>query len=122
VWPKTTFSALADERIHAALLTERPVRHLLLAGVETSICVFQTALGAIGAGLEVTVLVDCVGARRGEDGRACLEALARHGTHLLPSETVLYSILHATGHPCFREFTRLVKGHHLPAPRTGAAG
>ncbi|MBI5691172.1 MAG: isochorismatase family protein [Verrucomicrobia bacterium] len=121
VWPKTTFSALADERLHAALLADRPVRHLLLAGIETSICVFQTALGAIAAGLEVTILVDCVGARRSGDAQVCLEALARHGAHLLPSETVLYSILHDTGHPCFREFTRLVKAHHAPASRTGTA-
>ncbi len=115
-WAKTTFSALADPVIRAALLETQPVEHLLLCGVETPICVYQTAIEALAAGLQVTVLSDAVGARRPDDARVALEALARHGAHVLPVETIFYALLGTTVHPFFRPFTRLVKEHAAPAP------
>lgn len=108
-WGKRTFSALADDTIRAALLAERRVGHLILCGLETPICVYQTAIAALAEGVDVTVLSDCVVARRADDSRVCLEALARHGAHVLPAETVFYALLRDADHPQFREFTRLVK-------------
>jgi len=108
---KTTFSALADEAIRRALLDERQTEHLLICGVETPVCVYQTAIDALAAGLPVTILSDAVGARRSEDAAACLAALARAGAHVLPSETVFYSLLHDVAHPFFKAYTQLVKSH-----------
>ncbi len=59
----------------------------------------------------MTILSDCVGARREADAAACLEALARAGAFILPSETVFYSILGGAKHPFFRAYTELVKEH-----------
>lgn len=111
VWGKNTFSALADEGIRDALLRQRDVRHILLCGIETPVCVYQTAIAAIADGLQVTVLSDAVGARRADDARACLDALTRSGVHVLPSETVFYSLLRDVAHPFFRGYTQLVKRH-----------
>jgi nicotinamidase-related amidase len=110
VHAKDTFSALAaGSAVRTALTEGRHIEHLILCGVETPICVFQTAVDAIQAGLAVTVLTDCVGARRQGDAGVCLEALARAGAHILPAETVFYSILGGSSHPFFRAFTELVK-------------
>jgi nicotinamidase-related amidase len=106
VHAKKTFSACAAP---AGLLSRTPAQHLLLCGVETPVCVYQTAVDALQSGLPVTVLADCVGARRPDDARVCLEALARAGAHILPAETVFYAILGAADHPAFRSFTELVK-------------
>jgi hypothetical protein len=107
---KDTFSALAaGSEVRRALTEGRNVEHLILCGVETPICVFQTAVDALQSGTAVTVLSDCVGARREADARTCLEALARAGAHILPSETVFYSILGGSSHPFFRAYTELVK-------------
>lgn len=105
---KDTFSALADEAIRAAVA---PAEHLLLCGLETSICVYQTALDALHAGLHVTILSDAVGARRPDDAVACLAALRHAGAHVLPSETVFYSLLRDVRHPFFKTYTQLVKSH-----------
>lgn len=110
VFAKNAFSALADPHIRQAIL-ERGREHLLLSGLETSVCVYQTALDARAAGLEVTLLSDCVGARRADDARVCLDALIRAGVHVLPSETVFYSLLRDTSHPFFKAYTQLVKNH-----------
>lgn len=109
VWAKETFSALGDPAARASLLGPGGPRHLLLAGIETPICVYQTAIDALRAELEVTVLTDCVGARRPADAAAALAALARLGCHLLPAETVFYSLVQEASHPFFRGLTALVK-------------
>jgi nicotinamidase-related amidase len=112
VHAKDTFSALSPGSVVRRALTEkRNIEHLILCGVETPICVFQTAVDALQAGTPVTVLSDCVGARREADARTCLEALARNGAHVLPAETVFYSILGGSSHGFFRAFTELVKKH-----------
>ena len=109
VFAKKTFSALADTAVHERILVTSNVEHLLLCGIETSVCVYQTAIAAIAQGLEVTILSDAVGARRTDDARVCLEALARSGVHVLPSETVFYAVLHDVTHPFFKPYTQLVK-------------
>jgi nicotinamidase-related amidase len=108
VWGKTAFSALADDGIRDAL-RQRGVKHLVLCGLETPVCIYQTALAALDAQLQVTVLTDAVGARRPDDAAAARIALAHAGAHLLPAETVFYTLLHDATHPFFKAYTQLVK-------------
>jgi nicotinamidase-related amidase len=115
VWGKNTFSALADDGIRDAVLRQRDVEHILLCGIETPVCIYQTAIAALSEGLQITVLSDAVGARRDDDARTCLDALQREGVHVLPAETVFYSLLHDVGHPFFRGYTTLVKVHAVVA-------
>lgn len=111
VFGKTAFSAFGAEGF-ADWLREEGIEHLLLAGIETPICVYQTALDAMQHDLAVTLLSDCLGARRKNDAKAVLRFL-RQTTRaaLLPSETVLYALLRDALHPQFRAYTRLVKEH-----------
>lgn len=108
VFDKNAFSAVADGAVLAAL-REHAVEHILLIGLETPICVYQTALGALAEGFQVTVLSDAIGARRPDDHAACLASLRHAGVHVLPTETVLYALLHDAGHPSFRTIVGLVK-------------
>ena len=108
VHAKSTFSAFGDDGI-AETIQGLELDHLIICGIETPICVYQTALGAINANLQVTVLSDAVGARRPEDAAFCLSALVRAGVHLLPSESVFYALLHDATHPFFKGYTQLVK-------------
>jgi nicotinamidase-related amidase len=111
VWSKQTFSALADEGIRDSIMRQRDVQHVLLCGIETPICIYQTAIAALAEGMQVTVLSDAVGARREHDAQACVDALVRSGAHVLPSETVFYALLRDVGHPFFRAYTQLVKSY-----------
>jgi nicotinamidase-related amidase len=107
-YAKTTFSALADDAIRESIQSQG-IEHLILCGLETSICVYQTAIDAINADLQVTLLTDCLGARRPDDAAAALDALKRLGAYALPAETIFYSLLHDIKHPAFKSFTALVK-------------
>jgi len=108
VFGKNVFSALGDEKT-AARIRAGGVKRLFLCGIETPICVFQTAQAALAAGLEVTVLSDCIGARRSNDAATALDHLAKSGCSILPVETVFYSLIKSASHPFFRPFTALVK-------------
>lgn len=106
---KATFSVLADHGLRELVTQKMGADHLILIGIETPICVYQTAIDAINAGIPVTLLSDCIGGRRTQDCADALDALKRAGAHVLPSETLFYSILGDTHHPFFKEYTKLVK-------------
>ncbi len=105
---KDAFSALGDKAI-AAHLKACGTKHLLICGIETPVCVYQSAVDARQAGYEVTLLIDCLGARRAADATAVLAHLAQAGCSVLPAETVFYTLLRDAKHPFFRAYTQLVK-------------
>lgn len=105
---KTAFSAFGAAGLLAHLRSSG-IDHLLIAGIETPICVYQTATEALREEFDVTLLSDAVGGRRPADAAAALSALREAGAHILPSETVFYSILQDAADPRFKEFIQLVK-------------
>jgi nicotinamidase-related amidase len=105
---KDSFSAFGDDTI-ATRLAAHGRQHLLVCGIETPVCVFQTARDALAAGYAVTILTDCIGARRKADADAALAHLAQAGCSVLPAETVYYALLRNARHPFFRSYTALVK-------------
>ncbi|PTY04622.1 isochorismatase [Opitutaceae bacterium EW11] len=110
LYSKSTFSAFGDDGIREAIRSA-DIEHIILCGLETPICVYQTALDAVDNNLQVTILSDAVGCRRPADGEVCLRSLTRHGIYVLPSETVFYSLLQSAQHPFFKAYTELVKSY-----------
>lgn len=108
VFAKDAFSALEADDFREYLQTQN-IEHVLLAGIETPICIYQTSIELIGTERNVTLLTDCLGGRRAEDCAAALAYLRHLGCHALPCETVFYSVLRTTKHPFFRDYTKLVK-------------
>lgn len=108
VFEKSAFSALEADGL-SRWIEANQIDHLLLAGIEAPICIYQTALQALSEEIGVTLLSDCIGERRAEDRPAVLQQLLAMEAHILPSETIFYSLLGDAGHPQFREFTQLVK-------------
>ncbi|MFP4157900.1 MAG: isochorismatase family protein [Opitutales bacterium] len=115
VFDKQTFSALEAAGLDRWIQTNQ-LDHLLLIGIETPICIYQTAVQALGDELGVTLLADCIGQRRHADRAPVLQQLLAMDAHILPSETIFYSLLGSANHPQFREYTRLVKTYTTPPP------
>tara|TARA_B100000959_G_C14911185_1_gene595179 strand:+ start:217 stop:807 length:591 start_codon:yes stop_codon:yes gene_type:complete len=105
---KSTFSAFGAEGFENALRTDG-IEHLLLAGLETTICVYQTALDARRSGLAVTILTDCVSCRRPADEKWALGSLRDAGCHVLPVETIFYALISTAKNPLFRKFSKLIQ-------------
>lgn len=115
VFAKDSFSAFGCDAF-STWLAENDIRHLLICGLETPICVYQTALDALNTDISVTLLSDAIGARRSADHEAARRALEKKtDCHPLPAETVFYSVLRSARHPQFKTFTTLVKNRENPS-------
>ncbi|HTQ12040.1 MAG TPA: isochorismatase family protein, partial [Fimbriimonadaceae bacterium] len=79
------------------------------AGVETHICVGQTAVDLLGSGMEVIVCPDAVSSRSVERHKLGMERLRDSGALPLHSESVVYEWLETAENPAFRDVLRLVK-------------
>ncbi len=84
-------------------------RQAILAGIETHICVSQTALGLLDLGIQTAVCPDAVGARSLEMHKLGMERMRDAGVAPIHSEAVVYEWLESANHPRFREALKLVK-------------
>lgn len=107
VFSKRSFSALSAPGIET-YLRDNEIYHVLVCGLETPICIYQTALQSIDEDIDATFLTDALGCRRPEDGEVAIEAIRQLDCQALPSETVFYSLLGSATHPRFRPFSKLV--------------
>ncbi|MGD9509067.1 MAG: isochorismatase family protein [Geminicoccaceae bacterium] len=108
VFAKTTFSAMRDPAI-LAHLESLGRRQIVLCGMETHVCVLQTALDLGPCGFRPAVVADAVASRSPERRRLGLERMAAAGIAVVDSEMVVFEWLGAAGTPAFRELSRLIR-------------
>jgi nicotinamidase-related amidase len=105
---KSCFSAQGCDVFSAQLATlER--NQVILAGVETHVCVYQTALDLIGAGMSVTLIADAVSSRAPENKAIALTRLMAEGVKLSSTEMALFELTVTSGTDEFRAISKLVK-------------
>jgi nicotinamidase-related amidase len=80
----------------------------LVCGIETHVCVNQTALDLLGSGVEVHVAEDAVGSRFEENKRVGLHKMERAGAVLTSVETALFELLGQAGTDEFKRVQKLV--------------
>ena len=105
---KACFSAQGCEAF-AAQLAASGRRQVLVAGVETHVCVHQTVLDLLAAGLEVTVVADAVSSRSPENREIALRRFVAEGVKLSSTEMALFELLGVSGTDEFRAISRLIK-------------
>lgn len=100
---KTEFNALANQETRAIIegLPES-VTTLILVGVETHICIYQTALGALDRGLCPWVVADAVSSRTKANYTLGLSRLTAAGAIVGPAEMIIYELLGRAGTPEFK--------------------
>ncbi|HEX7328756.1 MAG TPA: isochorismatase family protein [Casimicrobiaceae bacterium] len=86
------------------------IEDVVLAGCEAHVCLLQTALGVIDAGLRVFVVEAACGSRRPADHRLAMRRLERAGATLASTEMLAFEWLESSSDPSFRSVLALVKG------------
>jgi nicotinamidase-related amidase len=81
----------------------------LVCGIETHVCVNQTVLDLLDAGVEVHVAADAVGSRTEENRSLGLHKAERAGAVLTSVETALFELLRGSDAPEFKQVQELVK-------------
>jgi nicotinamidase-related amidase len=110
VYDKQEFSCFSNEGFCAAAKALPPQRKtLLLCGMETHICVLQTALGALAQEYTVHVAADAVGSRSELNWNIGLDRMRGAGVVISSTETILYELLGGSGGPAFKEMLPYLK-------------
>lgn len=106
--PKIEFGCLANAAFVAQLKNARR-KQLLLVGMETHVCVLQTALEALEQGYEVYVVVDAVVSRRKSEYSIAMNRMRGAGVCCVSTEMALFELLRKSGTPEFKAMLPLVK-------------
>ncbi len=105
---KTTCSCWRDPAFRRALQeTER--EHVILCGLETHVCIQQTALDLIRVDYVPFIAVDAVGSRRESDMRVALDRMKHNGAELSTAEAIIFELVERCDHPRFKDILQLVK-------------
>jgi nicotinamidase-related amidase len=105
---KTHFSCGADPAFQRAL-QETGRKQVIVVGMETHVCVFQTARDLVAQGYDVSVCADAVTSRSDEHRQSGLELIREAGARIHNVESVIFDLLHEAGTDEFRKIAPLVR-------------
>ncbi|MEK4627696.1 hydrolase [Solibacillus sp. FSL R7-0682] len=105
---KITFSAYQTEEFVQAL-EQTGRKKVLLAGIETHICVYQTAADLLANGYVVEVLADCVSSRTATNSEIGLQKMMQLGATITSVEMALFEMQQIAKGDSFKAISRLVK-------------
>ena len=107
---KMHFSCFGNPEVQARIESLRPkVDTLIVCGVETHICIYQTVLGALRDGFRVVVAADAVSSRTVKNYEIGLARMRELGAVVASTEMVLYELLNQAGTPAFKEMLPFLK-------------
>ncbi len=105
---KTCFNALLEDGILEKIKTYGK-KQIVLFGIETHICVYQTACALIEAGFEVFAVKDACASRNKYEFKMGIEAMRDNGVKISCVEMILFEWLQSAKNPRFKEVQALIK-------------
>ncbi|XP_032584106.1 isochorismatase domain-containing protein 1 isoform X3 [Drosophila mojavensis] len=96
------------ENLMKNLFSDKP-KTAVLFGIETHVCVEQTAFDLINNGIDVWLVADCCASRLNQDRDLALERLRHIGCIISSTESVIFNLLSDKNHKSFKEIASLVK-------------
>jgi nicotinamidase-related amidase len=106
--PKTCFSCYRNEGFKKAL-DACGRKQVLICGIETHVCVYQTAIELKQAGYEVYVVADAVSSRTVENKGIGLNLMRQMGIIVTGTETVLFELVKKAEGEKFKTISKIVK-------------
>ncbi|MCL3781777.1 hydrolase [Prolixibacteraceae bacterium JC049] len=105
---KVDFSCM-DETEYASWLKETGKKNVIICGIESHVCVLQTAVDLKDAGFNPIVVWDCVSSRTEENKAISLERLRHEGIMVTSYESILFELTRSAKAPAFKAVSKLVK-------------
>jgi nicotinamidase-related amidase len=106
--PKFAFSCCGEPAFETALKSTGRTQ-VLLTGIETHICVYQTAVDLLAGGYEVYVLTDAVSSRTEANRLLGLQRMKDAGAVMTGVEMALFEMLKVAKGDTFKQIVRIVK-------------
>jgi nicotinamidase-related amidase len=105
---KVSFGCCGEPAFMAAL-KKLGRSQVILTGMETHVCVYQTVLGLLEDGYHVHLVRDAICSRNKTDFLAGVDNAARAGAVITTAETVLFQMMQKSTHAQFRAVSKLIK-------------
>ncbi len=105
---KSTFSSLGETAVRAEL-KKRTIKTIILAGIETHVCVLQSALDAITKGYQTIILTDAVNSRSEVDKNIAFKTAQSAGAILMTVESMLFVLMRDSKHSAFKAVSKLLR-------------
>ena len=105
---KSAFSCCGAEQFNIKL-NDLKRRQALLCGIETHVCIYQTAVDLLRKGFSVDVVADAVSSRTPENKQIAINRMTAEGINISCTEMALFELLKTAEHPQFKQVAKLVK-------------
>ncbi|MFC3050652.1 isochorismatase family protein [Kordiimonas pumila] len=108
---KVHFSCVADQALNHRFISikNQGINQIVLCGLETHVCILQTAFGLVDMGFDIFVVADATAARTEEKSRIGLARLHQKGITIVDSDMVLFEWLEQAGTADFKAALPLIK-------------
>lgn len=110
-WPiieKSTFSCLGEPKVRMELVKSK-TNTIILAGIESHVCVLQSAIDARLKGYQVIMVKDAINSRNIVDYETSFETAKSAGVIFMTAESLLFMLMVDSKHPAFRNISKLIK-------------
>ncbi|MCL1037132.1 hydrolase [Shewanella submarina] len=105
---KEHFSGWQAEGFRRSLI-QSGRKQVILAGIETHICVYQTCRDLLEQGYHVHLVCDCVSSRTPENKQLGIEMMRDYGARMQNVESLLFELQHIAQGDRFRALLKLIK-------------
>jgi len=102
---KQSFSCVSEPHINT-VLNQWKCKQIVVAGMETHVCVLQTVIELRDMGFKVYVVEDAVSSRKNRDKELALQRMQQNGAVIVSIEMVMFEWLHRADHPKFKEISK----------------
>lgn len=105
---KVSFSCCKVETFNKRLFSLKR-KHIIISGIETHVCILQTAIDLLTYGYEVEVVADAVCSRRELDWEIGLRYMDKKGVTISTTEIIAFQLLKEAGTEEFRRLSKFFK-------------
>ena len=104
---KMTFSCCGSQELLEQIKSQK-IKQVIVTGIESHVCVQQTALDLLAQEIQVHIPKDAVSSRKELDYQTALARMSNAGVVLTSVEAALFELLQEAGTPEFKKITKLI--------------
>jgi nicotinamidase-related amidase len=105
---KSTFSCL-DEPVYADYLQCSGKTNIVIAGIESHVCVLQTAVDLREKGYNPLVIADCISSRNLAEKQIALNRFMQEGIRVSTVESILFELTRSAATTEFKSISKIIK-------------
>lgn len=105
---KITFSCCGIDHLMETM-RKRHIDQVILCGIESHVCVWQTAMDFLHAGFAVYLVADATSSRKASDQQTALTRMSAEGVRLSTTEMVLFELVERAGTEVFKQVSKIIK-------------